>query len=86
MKCKNGHEIPPGARFCKDCGGKPHRSMNKRPWLYALVALVVVGASVGVGARIMINHQNAAIAKVQLQAKVDRDAAAAKAKAVAAKA
>jgi hypothetical protein len=84
MKCKNGHEISPGARFCKDCGGKSHRSMNKRPWLYSLVALVVVGASLGVGAHVMIKHQNAAIAKVQLQAKVDRDAAAARAKAEAA--
>jgi hypothetical protein len=85
MKCKNGHETSPGARFCKDCGSKPHQSMNKRPWLYALTALIVLGASIGIGAKVVIHHHNAAIAKVQLQARVDRDAAAAKAKAAAAK-
>lgn len=85
MKCKNGHEISPGARFCKDCGGRPHQPMHRRPWLYVLAALVVLAAGVGVGANIMINNNNAAIAKVQLQVKVDRDAAAAKARAAAAK-
>jgi len=85
MKCKNGHEISPGARFCKDCGGRPHQPMHRRPWLYVLAALVVLAAGVGVGANIMINNNSAAIAKVQLQVKVDRDAAAAKARAAAAK-
>src|SRR5664279_4774641 len=85
MKCKNGHELSPGARFCKDCGGRPHQPMHRRPWLYVLAALVVLAAGVGVGANIMINNNSAAIAKVQLQVKVDRDAAAAKARAAAAK-
>src|SRR5664279_1576592 len=84
MKCKNGHEISPGARFCKDCGGRPHQPMHRRPWLYVLAALVVLAAGVGVGANIMINNNNAAIAKVQLQVKVARDAAAAKAQQAAA--
>ena len=56
---------------------QPKAPIYKKPWLYILAALLVIGV-VGVGASIVITHQNAEITKVQLQAKADRDATAAK--------